>query len=202
MILASIAFYVFSFFLILSALKVITSSNPVHAVLFLILAFFSSSGLFVLLGAEFIAMLMVIVYVGAVAVLFLFIVMMLNIDFNELKKGFTNNLPVGLLVAVITLVELIFVINISLSSQFTRNEALMPIDNNITNTQALGKVLYTDYILAFQMSGLVLLVAMIGALILTLRTRNGVKKQSISAQVSRSKQNSIEIIKDKIEKGA
>lgn len=191
-------FYIFSFAAVLSAILVIIARNPVHAVLFLILAFFSAAGLFVLLGAEFLAMLLVIVYVGAVAVLFLFVVMMLDVDFAELRAGFIKNAGMGVLVGGIVLVELIMVLGFhTYSSNIIGNpSAPLPLAaDNVTNTEALGRILYTKYIFYFQTAGLILLVAMIGSIVLTLRHKPGVRRQSIAAQVARSPDTAMEIIK-------
>jgi len=191
-------FYVFSAFAVTSAVLVIVARNPVHAVLYLILTFFNAAGLFVLLGAEFLAMLLVIVYVGAVAVLFLFVVMMLDVDFAELKAGFTKNAPMGALIGGLVLAELIIVLGVQ---TFTAKIAGLPAapiptpGSGITNTEALGRVLYTKYIFLFQGAGLILLVAMIGAIVLTLRHKEGVRRQSISAQVARNPATAIEIVK-------
>ena len=183
-------FYLFAGVTCLAGLMVISSRNPVHSVLFLILAFFNSAGLFVLLGAEFLAMLLVVVYVGAVAVLFLFVVMMLDINFAELRDGFQRYMPLGLGVGGILLAEMLFVF-------FSREE--MPQNLNfvseVSNTRALGRVLYTDYIYLFQVAGLILLVAMIGAITLTLRRRENVRKQSISAQNDRTREETIQVVK-------
>ena len=183
-------FYVFAGVTCLAGLMVISSRNPVHSVLFLILAFFNSAGLFVLLGAEFLAMLLVVVYVGAVAVLFLFVVMMLDINFAELRDGFQRYMPLGLGVGGILLAEILFVF-------FNREE--MPenlsIVSEVSNTRALGRVLYTDYIYLFQVAGLILLVAMIGAITLTLRRRDNVRKQSISIQNDRTREETIQVVK-------
>ncbi len=183
-------FYVFAGVTCLAGLMVISSRNTVHSVLFLILAFFNSAGLFVLLGAEFLAMLLVVVYVGAVAVLFLFVVMMLDINFAELRDGFQRYMPLGLGVGGILLAEILFVF-------FNREE--MPENLNlvseVSNTRALGRVLYTDYIYLFQLAGLILLVAMIGAITLTLRRRENVRKQSISTQNDRTREDTIEVVK-------
>src|SRR5262245_32284224 len=172
-----------------SALMVIGARNPVHSVLFLILAFFNAAALFVLLGAEFLAMILVVVYVGAVAVLFLFVVMMLDIDFAALKKGALQYLPLGGLVGLVFLAELIVAIGGSVFAGTTIEPRATPV-GGLTNTRALGQVLYTDYFFYFQLAGLVLLVAMIGAIVLTLRARPGVKRQSISRQVSRRPEDS------------
>jgi NADH-quinone oxidoreductase subunit J len=195
MIFPALFFYLFSAVLIGSGVMVIASRNPVHSVLFLILAFVNASGLFVLLGAEFLAMILIVVYVGAVAVLFLFVIMMLDVDFAELREGFLEYLPFGLLIGGVFLAELIAVaigwaINPNLSSV-----AGSPIPANISNTEAIGLVLYTKYIHYFQIAGLVLLVAMIGAIVLTLRHKAGVKRQSIAAQVARTPATAIEVKK-------
>ena len=186
----SLFFYIFAGVTCLAGLMVISSRNPVHSVLFLILAFFNSAGLFVLLGAEFLAMLLVVVYVGAVAVLFLFVVMMLDINFAELREGFQRYMPLGLGVGGILLTEILFVF-------FNREE--MPKNMNlvseVSNTRALGRVLYTDYIYLFQVAGLLLLVAMIGAITLTLRRRENVRKQLISAQNDRTREETIQVVK-------
>ena len=186
----SLFFYIFAGVTCLAGLMVISSRNPVHSVLFLILAFFNSAGLFVLLGAEFLAMLLVVVYVGAVAVLFLFVVMMLDINFAELREGFQRYMPLGLGVGGILLTEILFVF-------FNREE--MPENVNlvseVSNTRALGRVLYTDYIYLFQVAGLLLLVAMIGAITLTLRRRENVRKQLISNQNDRTREETIQVVK-------
>lgn len=183
--LASIAFYVLAVLAVVSAFAVIAARNPVHSVLFLILTFFTAAGLFVLLGAEFLAMLLVVVYVGAVAVLFLFVVMMLDVDFAELKQGFLSYMPIGALVAAALMVELALVASAAVSSQGAPI-ALAPAEaGSITNAEAIGNVLYTEYLAVFQLAGLVLLVAMVGAIVLTLRHRSGVKKQDVAAQVGR-----------------
>ena len=186
----SLFFYIFAGVTCLAGLMVISSRNPVHSVLFLILAFFNSAGLFVLLGAEFLAMLLVVVYVGAVAVLFLFVVMMLDINFAELREGFQRYMPLGLGVGGILLTEILFVF-------FNREE--MPDNVNlvseVSNTRALGRVLYTDYIYLFQVAGLILLVAMIGAITLTLRRRENVRKQLISTQNDRTREETIQVVK-------
>lgn len=194
---ASLAFYLFASIVLLSAIMVITARNPVHSVLFLILAFFNSAGLFILLGAEFIAMILVIVYVGAVAVLFLFVVMMLDISFADLRKGAMQYVPVGLLVGGILLVELIIIaVGWQVAESAIENSASpIPDASQITNTEALGQVIYTDYIFAFQVSGLILLVSMIGAIVLTHRKRPGVRKQNIVAQQNRTRDEAMEIQK-------
>jgi NADH-quinone oxidoreductase subunit J len=192
MLLTAIAFYIFAAVLTLSALMVVASRNPVHAVLFLILAFFNAAGLFVLLGAEFLAMILVVVYVGAVAVLFLFVVMMLDIDFAELKRGAAQYLPVGVLLALVLIAELV----VAAVIQPTALAGKMPVaaPAAMSNTEAIGHVLYTDYIFYFQTAGLVLLVAMIGAIVLTLRVRPGVRKQNIAVQNARDPALTMEVI--------
>lgn len=189
MSIASLFFYLFSGLLIGSAMMVVSSRNPVHAVLFLILAFFNAAGLFVLLGAEFLAMILVVVYVGAVAVLFLFVVMMLDVDFAELRQGFLQYLPLGALISAIFLVEMALVVGTWQLAPDALNlrkaAAAAPID--AMNARALGRVLYTEYVYFFQAAGLILLVAMIGAIVLTLRDREGVRRQDIAAQNARTK---------------
>jgi NADH-quinone oxidoreductase subunit J len=188
MILQTIFFYLFSCITIASALMVISSRNPVHSVLFLILAFFNAAGLFVLLGAEFLAMMLVVVYVGAVAVLFLFVVMMLDVDFTELRQGFLQYLPVGALIGVVLLAELLIVLSGWAFAPEVLANPVRPIPEmaQMTNTEAIGRLLYTDYIFFFQTAGFVLLVAMIGAIVLTLRHKPRVKRQNIAEQVGRS----------------
>ncbi len=197
MILQTIAFYLFSVVAIASAVMVVTARNPVHSVLFLVLTFFNVSGLFVLTGAEFLAMILVIVYVGAVAVLFLFIVMMLDINFVEFREGFQRYLPIGGLISAILLAEIIFVGGLwALVPELegALNEK-MPEGSKLTNTEMLGQLLYTKYVYLFQLAGLVLFVAMIGAIVLTLRQRVGVRKQRVSEQVHRRRADSVEIKK-------
>jgi NADH-quinone oxidoreductase subunit J len=184
MVLQGIAFYAFSTILLAAAFMVIVARNPVHSVFFLILAFFNAAGLFVLLGAEFLAMILVIVYVGAVAVLFLFVVMMLDVDFAELKRGAQQYVVVGAGVGVILLVELIGATYLWKSSPVAPTALAHPTPA-ISNTEALGRILYTDYVYYFQVAGLVLLVAMIGAIVLTLRHRPGVRRQNIQRQNAR-----------------
>ncbi|WP_186417528.1 NADH-quinone oxidoreductase subunit J [Bosea sp. CS1GBMeth4] len=184
---AAAFFYLFSGVTIASALMVISARNPVHSVLFLILAFVNAAGLFLLLGAEFLAMLLVVVYVGAVAVLFLFVVMMLDVDFAELRQGFLQYLPIGGLIGLIFAVELLLVVGAWVIDPQIVRAPVAAIPANVTNTAALGQVLYTKYIYYFQAAGLVLLVAMIGAIVLTLRDRPGVKRQNIPAQNARTK---------------
>lgn len=191
--LAAIAFYALSASAIAAAFGVIAARNPVHSVLFLILTFFTAAGLFVLLGAEFLAMLLVVVYVGAVAVLFLFVVMMLDVDFVELKQGFLEYLPVGALVALALFGELGMVAAAAMSAEGAPIALSPSGPAEITNAEAIGRVLYTEYLLLFQMAGLVLFVAMIGAIVLTLRHRPGVKKQNISDQVGRTRAQGVEL---------
>ena len=197
MIIQAICFWAFAFVLVASGIMVIAARNPVHSVLFLILAFFNAAGLFVLMGAEFLALILVIVYVGAVAVLFLFVVMMLDIDFVELRQGFLQYLPIGVLIGMVLLVELALVFGAweFAGSVTSALAAPTPQPADVTNTAALGQLLYTRYIYAFQAAGMVLLVAMIGAIVLTLRAREGVRRQSISEQVGRSRAESIELVK-------
>ena len=185
MALQAIAFYLLAAVTLGAGFAVISSRNPVHAVLFLILTFFSAAGLFVLLGAEFLAMLLVVVYVGAVAVLFLFVVMMLDVDFVALRQGFVQYMPLGLAVAAVLVGEMIAVTVTVANNGVTAGQTPLP-PSNITNTEAIGRVLYTDYAYFFQAAGLVLLVAMIGAIVLTLRHRPGVKRQDVGAQVART----------------
>ncbi|MGB5947865.1 MAG: NADH-quinone oxidoreductase subunit J [Parvibaculum sp.] len=193
MIFSAIAFYVFAAMAVAAGFMVIASRNPVHSVLFLILAFFNAAALFVLMGAEFIALLLVIVYVGAVAVLFLFVVMMLDIDFNELRQGFLQYLPFGGLIGIILLIELILVGAAWVITPEASAVAASPVVANVTNTRALGQVLYTQYVLLFQVAGLVLLVAMIGAIVLTLRHRTDIKRQVVGRQVGRARTEGVEL---------
>ena len=188
---AAIAFYVFAFILLFCAAGVVTSRNPVHSVLYLILAFFNASALFVLAGAEFLAMTLVIVYVGAVAVLFLFVVMMLDINFARLREGYQRYLPVGLLVGLVLLIELAAVLVGWEMAPDAMSLRFAPVAAGTQNTVQLGKLIYTDYILIFQVSGLILLVAMIGAIVLTLRDRGVSRKQSIASQLSRTPANTL-----------
>jgi len=191
-------FYLFAVFSVIAGVMVIVAKNPVHAVLFLILAFFNAAGLFILLGAEFLAMILIIVYVGAVAVLFLFVVMMLDVDFAELKAGFIKNAPVGLLVGGIVLVELILLFvarGFDLGVAHKLVAAMPAADSGVSNTEALGHILYTKYIYFFEVAGLILLVAMIGAIVLTLQHKIGVRRQSIAAQVARSPKDGVEVVK-------
>lgn len=197
MIVQALAFYLFAGIAIASGVMVISAKNPVHSVLFLILAFFNAAALFVLMGAEFLAMILVVVYVGAVAVLFLFVVMMLDINFAELRQGFLQYLPIGGLIGLILLVELVFVFGAWVVSPGAEgaSRAVMPATDQVSNTEALGRLIYTDYAYLFQASGLILLVAMIGAIVLTLRQREGVRRQKISDQVSRPRDQVVAIRK-------
>jgi NADH-quinone oxidoreductase subunit J len=195
MIVSALFFYLFSAVCVASAVMVIASKNPVHSVLFLILAFVNAAGLFVLMGAEFLAMILIVVYVGAVAVLFLFVVMMLDVDFAELRQGFLQYLPIGIIVGVIFFVELVAVVGAWVIGPSLPQAISSPIPANITNTEALGRVLYTQYVYYFEAAGLVLLVAMIGAIVLTLQHRVNVKRQSISNQVARTPATAIEVVK-------
>jgi NADH-quinone oxidoreductase subunit J len=191
---AALFFYLFAAVMIASAFMVIAARNPVHSVLFLILAFVNAAGLFLLLGAEFLAMILVVVYVGAVAVLFLFVVMMLDVDFAELRQGFLQYLPVGALVGLIFLVELVLVVGAWATSPGLVKPAAAAAAG-VTNTEAIGRVLYTTYIHYFQLAGVVLLVAMIGAIVLTLRHKPYVRRQDVGAQVGRTRAASIEVRK-------
>jgi NADH-quinone oxidoreductase subunit J len=195
MIIAALFFYLFAGICVASAVMVIASKNPVHSVLFLILAFVNAAGLFVLMGAEFLAMILIIVYVGAVAVLFLFVVMMLDVDFAELRQGFLNYLPVGFVIAFIFFFELVLVLGAWAIGPGVARTITSPIPNidTLSNTAALGHVLYTRYVYYFQAAGLVLLVAMIGAIVLTLRHKPNVKRQNVADQIARTKATAIDI---------
>jgi NADH-quinone oxidoreductase subunit J len=198
MTIAGFFFYLFSIVLLGSGMMVITARNPVHSVLFLILAFFNAAGLFILLGAEFLAMILVIVYVGAVAVLFLFVVMTLDIDFSELRAGASRYLAVGLGIGLILLAELVLMVG----SFAIAPGAIQPIPaEQVTNTAAIGRVLYTKYVYFFELSGAVLLVAMIGTIVLTLRHRVGAKRQDVAEQVGRRRQDAMEVVKVQTGKG-
>jgi NADH-quinone oxidoreductase subunit J len=200
MIIAAIFFYLFAAICVASAFMVIAAKNPVHSVLFLILAFVNAAGLFVLMGAEFLAMILIVVYVGAVAVLFLFVVMMLDVDFVELRQGFLNYLPVGALIGVVLLAELLIVLGGWVFAPGATTAPPAPV-LDMTNTEALGQILYTRYVYFFQAAGMVLLVAMVGAIVLTLRHKEGVKRQSIAAQVARGPATAIEVRKVETGKG-
>ena len=192
--LQALAFYLFSAILIASAVMVIGARNPVHSVLFLILAFFNAAGLFVLLGAEFLGMILVVVYVGAVAVLFLFVVMMLDIDFSELKRGALQYLPFGGLIGLVLVVELITAGSVWVLKPAAIAAKAHATPAGMTNTEALGRILYTDYVYYFQIAGLVLLVAMIGAIVLTLRSRPGVRRQNIAVQNARTAAMAVDMV--------
>ena len=195
MIVHAFSFYMFASITIAAAVMVISARNPVHSVFFLIMAFFNAAGLFVLMGAEFIAMILVVVYVGAVAVLFLFVVMMLDIGFVELRQGFLQYLPIGGLVGIVLLAELLMITGGWLFAPEVGGMRAFPTPSpdQVTNTHAIGRILYTDYIYLFQGAGMVLLVAMVGAIVLTLRSREGVRKQRISDQINRRREDTIEI---------
>ncbi len=195
-------FYTFAIISVISSFMVIFAKNPVHSVLFLILTFFNATGLFVLMGAEFLAMLLLIVYVGAVAVLFLFVVMMLNIDFNSLRTGMIKNAPLGLLIGIILLGEMIFsFIGMKYGVANKPGNELFIVLGEEENTRALGNVLYTKYIYLFQCAGLILLVAMIGAIVLTHRKRDNVKQQDAVKQILRNREDAIEVKEVEIGKG-
>jgi NADH-quinone oxidoreductase subunit J len=205
MILQTVVFYIFAVVAVASGVMVVSARNPVHSVLFLILAFFNSAGLFVLMGAEFLAMILVIVYVGAVAVLFLFVVMMLDIDFAQLRSGFMRYLPVGALIGFILLAELLVIFGSWIIAPGVASLEATALPANapaLTNTRALGDILYTRYVFAFQGAGLILLVAMIGAIVLTLRQRVGVRKQRITEQLARSRAEAVEVVKVPLGSGA
>lgn len=197
MIIQALAFYVFAAITVASAVMVVSARNPVHSVLFLILSFFTSAALFVLIGVEFLAMILVVVYVGAVAVLFLFVVMMLDINFTELREGFLQYLPIGALIGIILVVELILIIGtVTLSPEVTAYTVEpIPALSDRSNTAALGDIIYTKYIYLFQAAGMILLIAMVGAIVLTHRERRGVRKQSILRQVRRTREDSVELKK-------
>lgn len=204
MLVIGLLFYIFSFIMIVASICVILAKNPVHSVLWLILCFFTASGIFMILGAEFIAMVTIIVYVGAVAVLFLFVVMMLNINFVHLKEGFTKYLPVCLLLAFVLFFDLYFVINKSVNhSNLLISKSLIPIpsDIDITNVHVIGKVLYTEYFYPFQISGFILLSAMIGSIVLSHRAVKNAKKQNVTKQLARNPKDCMQIVKVKSGKG-
>lgn len=188
---AALAFYLLATVAIAAAFMVVASRNPVHSVMFLILTFFSAAGLFILMGAEFLALLLVMVYVGAVAVLFLFVVMMLDVDFVELKQGFLSYAPMGGIVAAILLIEMI-----TLGAAYFSDggRPLVKADTEMTNLEAFGAVLYTQYAGAFEAAGFVLLVAMVGAIVLTLRDREGVRRQNAVKQMSRTREEGVELV--------
>jgi NADH-quinone oxidoreductase subunit J len=192
---AEFFFYLFSALMVAAGFMVIAARNPVHSVLYLILAFVNAAGLFVLLGAEFLAMILVVVYVGAVAVLFLFVVMMLDVDFAELKQGFLQFLPFGALIGALVLIELFFVVGAWQIGPIAATHAPTPAPVGMSNTQALGRVLYTQYAYLFEAAGLILLTAMIGAIVLTLHHKVGVKRQNIAAQNARDPKTAVELKK-------
>jgi|TARA_B110000196_G_scaffold245498_1_gene214244 NADH-quinone oxidoreductase subunit J len=197
MILQGLTFYAFAAIAVAAAVMVVSARNPVHSVLFLIVTFFTTAGLFVLIGAEFLAMVLVVVYVGAVAVLFMFVVMMLDINFVEMREGFLQYMPIGVLVGIILLVELLMVLGTASMSPAVMASGTEPIPDltQRQNTAALGDVLYTKYIYLFQTAGMILLVAMIGAIVLTLRQRPGVRKQNIATQLARRREDAVELKK-------
>ncbi len=201
MILNALFFYLFAAVTVGSAFAVISARNPVHSVLFLILAFFNAAGLFVLMGAEFLAMMLVVVYVGAVAVLFLFVVMMLDVDFTELREGFLQYMPVGVVIGLLLLAELLMVVGGWAIDPSLVGKGSVPYTAGAGNVAAIGAVLYTKYVFFFQAAGLVLLVAMIGAIVLTLRHKPFVKRQNVSDQVARGPATAIEIVKVESGKG-
>ncbi len=203
--LPTVMFYVFSLVLVASALGVISARNPVHSVLLLIFCFFNAAALFILIGAEYLAMTLVIVYVGAVAVLFLFVVMMMDVSVAEWRQGFLRYLPLGVGVALLFFIQLAVLFYISVHVDVQKALPANPApdeESALSNTEALGNILYTDYIYAFQISGLILLVAMIGAIVLTLRHREGVKKQNIGKQIARRRKDSVELVKVESGEGA
>ncbi len=203
MMIQGLAFYLFALVAVAAGIMVISARNPVHSVLFLILAFFSAAGLFVLMGAEFLAMILVVVYVGAVAVMFLFVVMMLDINFAALREGFLRYLPIGGLIGLVVLVELLIVLGgFTAAPQASASiAAAAPPAAEIGNTHALGRLLYTHYLYLFQAAGLVLLIAMVGAIVLTLRSRPGVRRQSIARQIARDPKECAELRKVPVGKG-
>ncbi|KKC38701.1 NADH:ubiquinone oxidoreductase subunit J [Devosia epidermidihirudinis] len=194
-------FYLFSIVAVASAFMVISARNPVHAVLFLILVFFNAAGLFMLAGAEFLALILIVVYVGAVAVLFLFVVMMLDVDFASLRQGLLQYAPIGAVVGIVLLLELLLVAGSFVISPEVAGASGLPINPNIDNTRALGQVLYTRYVFVFQGAGAVLLVAMIGAIVLTLRHKPNVKRQDPNVQVGRKVSETLEVVKVKSGQG-
>jgi NADH-quinone oxidoreductase subunit J len=198
MIVQALAFYVFASVAILAGVMVISARNPVHSVLYLILAFFNAAGLFVLMGAEFLAMILVVVYVGAVAVMFMFVVMMLDINFAEFRQGFLRYVPIGGLIGLVLLAELLIILGgwtLSPVAQTSEAVAVTPAIADVANTHALGRLIYTHYIYLFQVAGLILLIAMIGAIVLTHRRRPGLRRQDIASQVARRPKDTIEIHK-------
>ena len=194
MLLSTLFFYLFAGMCLASAFMVIAVKNPVHAVLFLILAFFNAAGLFVALGAEFLAMILVVVYVGAVLVLFLFVVMMLDVDFAELRAGFLKYLPVGAIIGIVLLIELVLILVAWVTAPEIVAQAPTPPISQLSNTAALGQILYTKYVYLFEAAGMILLVAMVGAIVLTLQHKRDVKRQSIARQVERARERSVEVV--------
>ncbi len=194
-------FYMFSAVMLGAGLMVVVSRNPVFSVLFLILAFFNAAGLFVLIGAEFIAMLLVVVYVGAVAVLFLFVVMMLNIDFAELRAGFVRYAAVGLALAVALVAEIFIAVGAWSVGGIELSRRISPIEAGVPNIEAVGRLLYSRYLFAFEAAGLILLVAMIGAIVLTYRHRGGVTRQNVSRQINRRSKDAIRMARPPVGKG-
>ena len=193
MIVQALAFYMFAFIAVAAGVMVISARNPVHSVLFLILAFFNSAGLFVLMGAEFLAMILIIVYVGAVAVLFMFVVMMLDINFAESRQGFLHYLPIGGMIGLVLLAEILVIVGGWIMAPEAAKTAMAPAPDALTNTRALGELIYTHYIFLFQAAGVVLLIAMIGAIVLTHRRRKGLRKQKIADQVRRRPEDTVEV---------
>jgi NADH-quinone oxidoreductase subunit J len=204
MALQAIAFYLMASVTVAAGFCVVSARNPVHSVLWLILAFFSAAGLFVLMGAEFLAMLLVVVYVGAVAVLFLFVVMMLDVDFAALRQGFARYMPLGLLIAGFLAAEMV-VVSTTVATRGAAKDNLTPMASgagvDVTNAEAIGRVLYTDYVYFFQAAGMVLLVAMIGAIVLTLRHKPGVKRQVMMDQVLRTPKTGMKLVNPKVGEG-
>ena len=202
MLFSTLLFYLFSTVLIISALIVVSAKNTVHSVLFLILAFLNAAGLFVLLGAEFIAMLLAIVYVGAIAVLFLFVVMMLNIDRKEIKKSIKQNKLFSIFIGAILFIEIFIIAKVSILSSEDLVIRLFPTPDDVHNAKAIGNILYTDFIYPYQLAGAILFVAMIGAIVLTIRDETRfIKKQNISQQVSRKRTDSVKLVKVESGKG-
>ncbi len=199
---ANLAFDLFSFILLGSAVMVVSSRNPVHSVLFLILAFINAAVLFLLAGAEFLAMILIIVYVGAVAVLFMFVVMMLDVNFAEMREGFQRYAPVGALVAIILFVELAMVVTGWTIAPGAAAARLFPTPTDVTNSQALGSLIYTKYLVLFQLSGIILLVSMIGAIVLTHRDRRRGKQQNLNAQHARVPADTLTLVSAKLGAGA
>jgi NADH-quinone oxidoreductase subunit J len=195
MIVAALFFYLFAGICVASAFMVIAAKNPVHSVLYLILAFVNAAGLFVMLGAEFLAMILIVVYVGAVAVLFLFVVMMLDVDFAELKQGALQYLPIGMLIGSIFLAELLLVVGAWVIGPGVPQAITAPIAAKVPNIEAIGLVLYTRYVFFFEAAGMILLIAMVGAIVLTLQHRVRVRRQNIAEQVARTPATAMEVVK-------